>query len=470
MLIPVILSGGAGSRLWPLSREHYPKQLLALTGGSETLLQQTVKRLDGVPNLGELLIIANESQRFLIADQLQEMSARPAKLILEPMGRNTAPAVAIAAHLANEKDPDALLLVMPADHLIRDLSAFQQTVQEAVALAQNGALVTFGIVPDQVETGYGYIKIGNRLGTGFRVERFVEKPDAATAEAYIKSGDYFWNSGMFVLNAAHYLHELQRHAPEMATAAARAYETMYIDIERGFMRLEENTFGACPSDSIDYAVMEKTANAAVVPLDAGWSDIGAWSSLWAVSAQDAAGNVCIGDVMAVDSHNSYVRADYRLLAVLGLDDIVAVETADAVLVAHKDRVQEVKTLVTDLKKTHRCEADLHREVHRPWGTYETLDQSERFKVKRIKVKPGASLSLQMHYHRSEHWIVVRGTAKITRGEESFLISENQSTYIPLGTPHRLENPGKVILEMIEVQSGAYLEEDDIIRFDDHYGR
>jgi mannose-1-phosphate guanylyltransferase / mannose-6-phosphate isomerase len=469
MLIPVILSGGVGSRLWPLSREHYPKQLLALTGGNDSLLQQTIQRLHGIPALGEMMIIANESQRFLLADQLSTHTPAP-KLVLEPLGRNTAPALAIAAHLAIEQDPDAVLLVMPADHLIQDVGVFHAAVAQAQELVAEGFLVTFGIVPTQAESGYGYIKAGLPLKSGFRVAEFVEKPAPTLAATYVASGDYYWNSGMFVLKAAHYLHELTIHAPDIALSAEQAFATLYIDIERGFLRLEEDSFGRCRSESIDYAVMEKTAHAAVLPLAAGWSDIGAWSSLWEVSPHDESGNACYGDVLAMESHNSYLRAEYRLLATLGVDNIIAVETADAVLVAHKDRVQDVKTLVAELKKTHRGEADLHREVHRPWGTYETLDHSARFKVKRIKVKPGASLSLQLHYHRSEHWIVVRGTAKIHRADESFLLSENQSAYIPLGTPHRLENPGKITLEIIEVQSGTYLEEDDIVRFDDHYGR
>jgi mannose-1-phosphate guanylyltransferase/mannose-6-phosphate isomerase len=469
MLIPVILSGGSGSRLWPLSREHFPKQFLPLID-QYSFFQHTAKRLDGLSGLGQLLVICNEAHRFLVIDQLQQIQANNAQIVLEPVGRNTAPAIAVAALAALEKDPDAALLILPADHLIQDQNAFHAAVQKAAVLAQQQKLVTFGVVPNKAETGYGYIKAGAALGNGFEIAQFVEKPDLATAQMYLESGQYYWNSGMFLLPAQHYLDELKHYAPGLMQAAQRAFEDSYIDVERDFVRLDNAAFSACPSDSIDYAVMEQTAAAAVVPLDAGWSDIGAWAALWELGEQDAAGNVCRGDVLLEDTRNSYLRAEYRLLAALGLDDIIMVETPDAVLVAHKDKAQDVKSLVSTLKQTQREEANLHREVHRPWGTYETLDAGRRFKVKRIKVKPGASLSMQMHYHRSEHWVVVSGTAKVTCGESTHILSDNQSTYIPLGTPHRLENPGKMTLEIIEVQSGDYLGEDDIVRFDDNYGR
>lgn len=469
MLTPVILSGGFGTRLWPLSREYYPKQLLNLLGGEYSLLQHTIHRLQGFGECKQWLIVSNEAHRFLVADQLAELGVQ-ARVLLEPVGRNTAPAVAAAAFSAVEKQAEAMLVVLPADHLIQDLPAFHEALRKAMELAQADYLVTFGVVPSQAETGYGYIKAGSPVQDGFQVERFVEKPDKATAESYVQSGEYYWNSGMFVFKAARYLEELQQLAPEIYAAARNAVEGLYIDIEREFFRLEEQAFTACPSNSIDYAVMEKTRHAVMVPLDAQWSDVGAWSSLWEVSPRNEDGNVTLGDVWSQDTENCYLRAEYRLLGAIGLRDLVVVETADAVLVAHKDQVQEVKNLVAHLKQTRRGEVDLHRKVHRPWGTYETLDEETRFKVKRITVKPGSSLSLQMHYHRSEHWVVVRGTAKITRNDETFILTENQSTYIPIGTPHRLENPGKLPLEIIEVQSGGYLEEDDIVRFDDEYGR
>jgi len=471
MLTPIILSGGIGSRLWPLSREHYPKQLLSLLG-EQTMLQATISRLQGVPNLAPPIVVCNESHRFLVAEQLRTMSIAPSTILLEPIGRNTAPAAAIAALAAQERDPGGELLLLPADHLIQDIAAFHAAIENAVRLAQQDYLVTFGIVPSHPETGYGYIKAGEGLDIDStrKVAAFVEKPDTPTAESYLASGDYFWNSGMFVFKAQRYLDELGQHASEILEACERAFDNINLDLERDFQRLDEHDFAACPSNSIDYAVMEHTQSAAVVSLDAGWNDIGAWSSLWAVSEQDAQGNVQQGDVILKDSKNNYLRAEYRLLAVLGVEDLVVVETADAVLVAHKDKVQDVKHIVSHLKDTERGEVDLHRKVHRPWGTYETMDEEARFLVKRIMVKPGASLSMQMHHHRSEHWVVVKGTAKIYREGESFLLTENQSTYIPLGTRHRLENPGKLPLEIIEVQSGAYLGEDDIVRFEDKYGR
>lgn len=467
LLIPVILSGGVGSRLWPLSREHYPKQVLALLG-EHSLLQNTVKRLNGI-NHHAPLVVGNEQHRFLIAEQLRQLGVLPNNLLLEPCGRNTAPAVAVAALEAIAKHDDALLLVLPADHLIQNTSAFHQAVQYGVDLGLHDHLVTFGIVPSHAETGYGYIKAAQAINPQtYHVAEFVEKPDAETAQRYIESGEYYWNSGMFLFKASVYLHTLQQHAPAILQACQQAHE--HAQQDHDFLRLDKKHFTVCPSDSIDYAVMEHTDNAAVIPLDAGWSDIGAWSALWAVEEQDATGNVMIGDVISHDVQNCYLRSEYRLIAALGLRDHIVVETADAVLVAHKDCVQDVKQIVTQLKAEQRKEADLHRKVYRPWGTYENIDVEARFQVKRITVNPSASLSLQMHYHRSEHWVVVKGTAHITCGDKSFLLTENQSTYIPPGVKHRLANPGKLALEIIEIQSGSYLGEDDIVRFEDVYGR
>lgn len=469
MLIPVILSGGVGSRLWPLSREYYPKQLLALVG-QNSLLQDTIKRVQHLPNCMAPLIICNEAHRFLVAEQLRHLKVTPTAIILEPLGRNTAPAVAVAALNAIYRDPETLLLVLPADHIILNPATFQQTVTTGIPLAEAGYLVTFGIVPTHPETGYGYIKAAasvNQTGT-FTVEQFVEKPDLATAQQFFTSGKYYWNSGMFLFKAQKYLEELQQFSPDILGACRQAIDNALED--KDFLHLDEASFKASPSNSIDYAVMEYTDSAIVIPLDAGWSDVGAWSSLWEISQQDEHGNVILGDVLTENVHNCYLRAEHRLLAVIGLDNQVVVETPDAVLVADKNQVQAVKNIVATLKASTRPEADLHRKVYRPWGSYESIDAATRYQVKRITVNPGASLSLQMHYHRSEHWVVVKGTAKITRGEETFVISENQSTYIPLGVKHRLENPGKLPLEIIEVQSGSYLGEDDIIRLEDVYGR
>ncbi|EIJ44099.1 mannose-1-phosphate guanylyltransferase/mannose-6-phosphate isomerase [Beggiatoa alba B18LD] len=469
MLIPVILSGGVGSRLWPLSREHYPKQLLALVGNN-TLLQDTILRLAGLGQPLRPLMVCNESHRFLVAEQLRVLNLQAENILLEPSGRNTAPAVAVAALHAVQQHPDALLLVLPADHIITATEQFCSTLKQAIPLAEANYLVTFGIVPNCAETGYGYIKAAQTIPQtqGYKVEKFVEKPNLATAQHYVESGEYYWNSGMFLFKASRYLEELEKFAPAIFAACQQALS--HATQDQDFLRLDANAFNNCPSDSIDYAVMEHTEAAAVLPLDAGWSDVGAWTALWAVSAQDKQGNVLLGDVIAENVKNSYLRAEYRLLAAIGLDNHIVIETADAVLVAHKDQVQDVKKIVTHLKNTARQEADLHRKVHRPWGTYENIDVESRFQVKRIMVKPGSSLSLQMHHHRSEHWIVVKGTAKVTCGEDTFLMTENQSTYIPLGVKHRLENPGKIPLEIVEIQSGAYLGEDDIIRFEDIYGR
>ena len=470
MLIPVILSGGVGSRLWPLSREYYPKQLLALVGDN-TLLQDTSSRLKGLPQLDKPIVVCNEVHRFLVAEQLREIGQPAQRIILEPVGRNTAPAVAIAAFHALIHDKDATLLVLPADHVIKQAETFRQVVAEAYPLAQEDSLVTFGIVPSHPETGYGYIKTEDVLipdTEAFKVAQFVEKPDLETAQRYVESGDYYWNSGMFMFKAQRFLQELQKFNPDMYGACRQAVENAIEDID--FLRLDEAAFKLSPSDSIDYAVMEKTQDAVVLPLDAGWSDVGSWSSLWEISEQDAQGNVCHGDVLTQNVKNCYLRSEHRLIAAIGLEDHVVIETADAVMISHKDQVQDIKNIVGQLKQQNREEVNLHRKVHRPWGTYENIDVESRFQVKRIMVKPGACMSLQMHYHRSEHWIVVKGTAKVTCGEEVFIVTENQSTYIPLGTKHRLENPGKVPLEIIEVQSGGYLGEDDIVRFDDNYGR
>ena len=461
---PVILSGGSGTRLWPLSREAYPKQFLPLAS-EQTMLQATWQRVAPIAARGPL-VIANEEHRFVAAEQLQQVGAEPAAIILEPVGRNTAPAIAVAALEATRDGGDALLLVLPSDHVINNETAFRSAVQAAAAAAEAGKLVTFGIVPTGPETGYGYIKAAD--GQGLRaVERFVEKPDLGTATRYVSSGQYYWNSGMFLFKASRYLQELERFQPAMLAGSRQAWQQARRDAD--FTRLDKEAFTAVPSDSIDYAVMEKTADAVVIPLDAGWNDVGSWTALRDVSQQDGDGNAHQGDVIAIDCRNTYAYAQ-RLVALVGLDDVVVVETDDAVLVGKADRMQEVKTVVAQLKAEGRSEATCHRKVYRPWGAYDSIDNGERFQVKRITVKPGGTLSLQMHHHRAEHWIVVSGTAEVTRGDEVILLSENQSTYIPLGVTHRLRNPGKLPLELIEVQSGSYLGEDDIVRFEDTYGR
>ena len=471
MLTPVILSGGAGTRLWPLSRELYPKQLLALTG-ERTMLQQTASRLSGLAAASPV-VVCNDAHRFLVAEQLRQLKMDTRAVVLEPFGRNTAPAIALAAlaglKIAGGEDPE--LLVLPADHVIRDVPAFQKAVRTALPAVQQGKLVTFGIVPSAPETGYGYIQRGTETAAGaglFQIARFVEKPNLERAQEFLKSGDYLWNSGMFMFRASRYLQELEKFAPQIARVCRAAFENAQSDLD--FMRVDAKTFENCPSDSIDYAVMEKTSDAVVVPLDAGWSDVGSWSALHEACDSDSHGNVSRGDVISEDSNGNYLYAESRLVATVGLRDHVVVETKDAVLVAPKNRVQDVKKLVTRLKEAGRYEHSLHREVFRPWGSYDSIENGERFQVKRLKVKPGATLSLQMHHHRAEHWIVVSGTARITRGEEVFLLEENQSTYIPIGVKHRIENPGMIPLHIIEVQSGSYLGEDDIVRFDDRYGR
>ena len=462
-LTPVILSGGSGTRLWPLSRELYPKQLLPLVGQS-TMLQATVQRLEGL-DVRPPIVVCNEAHRFLVAEQLRQVGLKPQAIVLEPAGRNTAPAIALAAQAAAQ---DSILLVLPADHVIRKVAAFQAAVRRALPAAESGRLVTFGTVPDRPETGYGYIRRGDAEGEVFRIEQFIEKPEEARAREFLASGGHYWNSGIFLFKASRYLEELQRFAPDIGRAAAEAGAGAVSDLD--FLRVEKTAFEACRSESIDYAVLEKTAEAVVVPLDAGWSDVGSWSALADASDQDALGNVTHGDVVLEDCSDSLLYAQSRLVTAVGLRDHVVVETKDAVLVAPKDRVQEVKELVAKLKTQGRSEYSLHREVARPWGSYDSIDAGEGFQVKRLVVKPGAALSLQLHHHRAEHWIVVAGSAEVTCGERVFLLKENESTYIPRGVKHRIRNPGHAELHIIEVQSGAYLGEDDIVRFEDHYGR
>jgi len=467
LLLPVIMAGGSGTRLWPLSRELYPKQFLALDGDA-AMLQATIQRLAGI-NSTTPLVICNEAHRFLVAEQLRQLDKLQRNILLEPVGRNTAPAIALAAFYALAQGEDPLLLVLAADHVIRDVEAFHASLRAAIPYAEAGALVTFGIVARSSETGYGYIRRGAAVGDGaYSVAQFVEKPNVSTAEQYVASGEYYWNSGLFLFRASRYLQELQQHRPDILQACEAAMAGAKADMN--FIRVDEVAFRACPDDSIDYAVMEKTAAAVVVPLDAGWSDVGAFSSLWEVLEKDENGNVLQGDVLAHDSRNNLVMAENMLVATVGLEDAVVVQTKDAVLVAKRDRVQEVKQIVTQLKQSHRSEHQLHRAVYRPWGMYDSIDSGNRYQVKRISVQPGAKLSLQMHHHSAEHWIVVSGTAKVTVGDEEKLVAENESIFIPLGTVHALENPGKIPLELIEVQTGAYLGEDDIVRFEDWYGR
>jgi len=468
-MIPVILSGGSGTRLWPLSRALHPKQFLTLHGKNSSLFQNTLKRLEGLDHIETPLIVANTEHRFLAAEQLLEIGISNATILLEPEGRNTAPALAAAALTAQARDNEALLLVLPADHVIREPERFHEAVKAGSAAARDGKLVVFGIVPDSAETGYGYIRRGGRSGDAIApVAAFVEKPGADQAAKFLASGEYFWNSGMFLFRADRYLAELAEYAPEVLEAARNACENAQRDLD--FTRLDADAFRRSPSISIDYAVMEHTRDAVVVPLDAGWSDVGSWSALAAATEADADGNVLSGDTLVEDTKRCLVRSESRLVATLGLRDHIVVETADAVLVADSRRVQDVKLLVARLQATSRSESSMHRRVHRPWGWYEGMVDGDRFQVKRICVKSGASLSLQKHHHRAEHWIVVRGTAEVTRGEEQFLLSEDQSTYIPIGTRHRLRNPGHIPLELIEVQTGSYLGEDDIVRYEDNYGR
>jgi mannose-1-phosphate guanylyltransferase/mannose-6-phosphate isomerase len=467
-LIPVLLSGGVGSRLWPVSRELYPKQFLPLIGTS-SLLAQTLQRAAAIDDVSAPLVVCNDEHRFLVAEQLRQAGVKAAAILLEPEGKNTAPAVAVAALRALSFDADATLLVLPADHVIQLPEVFAAAVVRGLAAAAEGYLVTFGIVPTAPETGYGYIQSGSVWRDGIhQLKQFVEKPDLATAKNYLASGEYVWNSGMFLMRADSYLAELETLAPAILAAARKSLDAAQADLD--FTRLDKTAFAECPSDSIDYAVMERTQKGMVIPLACGWSDVGSWSSLWEVEDKTEAGNVLSGDVLVHEVSGSYIRSESRLVAAIGIDDIVVVETSDAVLIANKDRVQDVKHIVAALKKNQRTEATLHKRVYRPWGSYESLVNAHRFQVKRIVVNPGQQLSLQMHHHRAEHWIVVSGTAKVTCGDKEYLLSEDESTYIPLGNRHRLTNPGVIPLEMIEVQTGSYLGEDDIVRFQDVYGR
>lgn len=469
-IFPVILSGGSGTRLWPLSRSAKPKQLLPLISG-HSMLQETILRLKDWPELMPTLLVCGNEHRFMIAEQLREIDVAPLSILLEPIGKNTAPAIAAAAHFLKEKDPEAVLLVLPADHVIRDIPAFRDAMTRAISALKVGGLVTFGIVPTAAVTGYGYIKRGveNAATSGcYKVDAFVEKPNLEIATKYVASGDYFWNSGMFLFDAETYLRELEAFHPQMVSATSSAVKYAYHDLD--FCRLEEKSFSECPAESIDYAVMERTQHAIVVSADIGWNDVGSWSALWDVLETDAENNAIRGDVFIENVSDSLVRAESRFVAAIGVKDVVIVETADAVLVAHQDAVQNVKNIVDYLKKSKRSEHVNHTKVYRPWGNYEGIDIGERFQVKRITVNPGEKLSLQMHHHRAEHWIVVSGTAVVTCGEKVSLLSENESTYIPIGVKHRLENPGKLPLEIIEVQSGSYLGEDDIVRFEDVYQR
>ncbi len=475
-IVPVVLSGGSGTRLWPLSREKYPKQLLPLVD-DQSMLQATVARMDGIPGVGDPLLVCNEEHRFVVAEQLRLLGKR-GKVILEPVGRNTAPALTLAALYASRGGSDPVLVVMPADHVILDTAAFQAAVVKAASLADAGLAVTFGITPDCPETGYGYIQKGAPLAGeagAFQLARFVEKPGREVAQGYLDSGEYLWNSGLFVMRASVWLAALDACRPDILAACRRALEEGSVDGD--FVRVARDTFAACPADSIDYSVMERLTSgqaglpaSAVIPLTAGWSDVGAWDALWKVLPKCDRGNASRGDVLLESCSDTLAISEGRLVACVGVSNLVVVETDDAVLVAHHDATQDVKKIVDRLKAEQRSVAQWHRKVFRPWGWYDGVDAGARFQVKRICVKPGASLSLQMHHHRAEHWVVVSGTAQVTKGEEIFLVSENQSTYIPLGVTHRLKNPGIVPLEMIEVQSGSYLGEDDIVRFDDTYGR
>jgi len=467
---PLILSGGSGSRLWPMSRRLLPKQFLPLIS-DRSLLQDTVTRLQGVQGARSPIVVSNNEHRFLVAEQLREIGVKPEVQVLEPVGRNTAPAVAVAAYHAQSRQADACLFVLPSDHLIQDVPAFHAAIATALPLAAGGSLVTFGITPGGPVTGYGYIERGEPISEGkgsFQVRRFVEKPDLETARGYVSSGRFFWNSGMFVFQAKRYLEELQRFRPEVAAAAKAALDAGTRDLD--FLRLDAAAFEACPSDSVDYAVMERTSASVMVKADIGWSDVGSWSALWDAGKKDEGRNVVHGDVDLRDAKGCYVRAESRLVSVLGANDLVVVETDDAVLVADKSRTEEVKEVVETLARKARTEHISHSRVYRPWGYYESIDAGDRFQVKRIMVKPGEALSLQMHHHRAEHWVVVSGTARVTRDEDIRLLAENESTYIPIGVKHRLENPGKTPLFLIEVQSGGYLGEDDIVRFEDRYKR
>lgn len=464
MLLPVIMAGGSGSRLWPLSRSLYPKQFISLTS-DKTMLQETLLRLEGLEHQAPLLI-CNQEHRFIVAEQLRQQNLKHGGIILEPIGRNTAPAIALAALQATKHGDDPLLLVLAADHVIQNSLAFTQVVQEAMLPAQQGMLVTFGIVPTTPETGYGYIKQGEPVGkSAYRVAQFVEKPNLITAEQYLDSDEYYWNSGMFLFKASRYLVELKAYRPDILLACELAMQGARADLD--FIRVAEDKFAECPDDSIDYAVMEKTQDALVVPMDAGWSDVGSFSALWEMSEKDHAGNAVVGDVIHDQTSNSYIYAQNKLVSTVGVENLVIIETKDAVLVANKDKVQDVKNIVNRLKAQNRRESEQHREVYRPWGSHDEIAEGKRFHVKHVLVKPGEQTALQMHHHRAEHWVVVQGTAKVTNGEKSYLVSENQSTFIPLGSAHRIENPGQVDLHLIEVRSGSYLNEDDIVRLEEY---
>ena len=466
-ITPVLLCGGVGSRLWPVSRQGRPKQYLNLIGDT-SMLQQTLTRIGAIAQTAPI-IVCNEEHRFLVAEQVRQLGLTSPTIILEPEGKNTAPAIALAAIAASASDPEVNLLVLPADHYVGKPAALIDAIEKAASASSQGKLVTFGLVPSRAETGYGYIKRGEALATDVSVlEQFVEKPDQPTAEGYIASGDYVWNSGMFMFTAARYLESLGEFQPEMADVCERAMAQAERDMD--FIRPDAEVFATCASDSIDYAVMEHTPEGAVVSLDCGWSDIGAWSALWEVGDQDSAGNVTQGDVVLNKTQNSYVRSQSRLVTTTGVKDLVVVETADAVMVAARHAVQDVKDIVSSLRKSNRSEANIHQRVFRPWGSYESLTSGDGFQVKRLMVNPGQQLSLQMHNHRAEHWVVVRGTAVVVNGETELTLSADQSTYIPVCAKHRLSNPGPDVLELIEVQSGSYLGEDDIVRFDDVYGR
>lgn len=468
MILPVIMAGGSGSRLWPLSRQLSPKQFLPLVDANTSMLQATITRLNGIAAYAPY-IICNEEHRFLAAEQLRQLGIERAKILLEPEGRNTAPAIALAAIQALAGGIDPVMLVLAADHTIQNTDNFLKGISDALSLAERGKLVTFGIIPTRAETGYGYIEKGTAIDTtAYEVKRFVEKPDLTTANSYVASGNFLWNSGMFMFRASRYLEELKRFNPTIFEACEKSMSGASKDMH--FIRVDSDAFTACPSDSIDYAVMEKTLDGVIIPLDAGWNDIGSWLALWEISKKDSNENSFKGDVIGHNTARTYVHADSRLIATVGVEDLVIVETKDAILVAHKDKVQNVKFVVEELKNSGRLEHINHREVYRPWGVYDSIDSGERYQVKRITVRPGAKLSVQMHHHRAEHWIVVKGTARVTNGEQTYLVAENQSTYIPVGQIHALENPGVIPLELIEVQSGSYLGEDDIVRFEDRYGR
>lgn len=472
MILPVIMAGGTGSRLWPMSRELYPKQFLRLYG-EQSMLQETVTRLKGL-GASEPLVICNEEHRFLVAEQLRQINRLSKNIILEPVGRNTAPAITLAALSAIDEGNDPLLLVLAADHVIENPEAFHQAVQNAIPFAEQGKLVTFGIVPTGPETGYGYIQRGMELSGNpesiFRVQRFVEKPNLPTALQYLESGEYYWNSGMFLFRAKRFLEEMATFRPDILQACLKAIETLEPDEQQNFIRVDKESFSACPDESVDYAVMEKTTDAVVVPLDAGWNDIGSWAALWDVNNKNTEGNAVTGDVFTHNAENCYINTDEKLVAAIGVENLVIVNTKDAVLVIDKSQVQDVKKIVEYLKNSQRREYRLHRESYRPWGRNDIVVNTPRYHVNRITVKPGGQFSLQMHHHRAEHWVILSGTARVTINDENFLLTENQSTFIPIGAQHRLENPGKIPLELLEIQSGSYLEDDDIVRTQDHYGR